>query len=62
MRSYHVQIRRYRLSFHVTDEMAISLMENEHGNQQNKPYLRVVGLSKSAWVMLVRKPNEFGRV
>lgn len=33
-----------------------SLLENEHvgaGNQQNKSYLKVVGLSESAWVMFV---------
>jgi hypothetical protein len=32
------------------------LLENEHvgaGNQQNKSYLKVVGLSESAWVMFV---------
>lgn len=35
-----------------------SLLENEHvwaGNQQNKSYLKVVGLSESAWVMFVNQ-------
>ncbi|KAL9383353.1 hypothetical protein Peur_023676 [Populus x canadensis] len=47
-----------RTSFYVTDETAISLLENEHvgaGNQQNKSYLKVVGLSESAWVMFVNQ-------